>query len=84
MRKNGARYETGSVVVARHKIVADQVPQKNGGMSEPLIYAEADLVAGIYSGRHYPDFERAQLGIVWKRSAIEEAVRSGKSPPSTP
>lgn len=73
---------SGSVVVARHIIVGRQVPRKDGGMSEPLLYAEAHLVAGIYSGRLHPHLERAQLGVVWKRSAIEEAVKSGKSPPS--
>lgn len=71
---------SGSVVVARHVIVTQQVPKKDGTLSEMLLYAEAQTVVGIYSGRHYPDLERAQLGIVWKRSAIEEVAEHGEAP----
>lgn len=69
---------SGSVVTARHVIVNRNYPKKDGTMSEPMLFAEMDLVLGIYSGRHYPDLEKAQLGIVWKRSAIEETVVGGK------
>ncbi len=71
---------SGSVVVARHIAVMQQIPKKDGTLTETVIYAEAQTVVGIYSGRHHPDFERAQLGIVWKRIAIEETVQSGRRP----
>lgn len=69
---------SGSVVIARHIFVGRSYRKKDGNMSEPVLYARLDVVAGIYSGRHYPDLERAQLGIVWKRSAIEETVSAMK------
>lgn len=65
---------SGSVVVARHIIVGRDYPRKDGTKSQPLGYAKFDLVAGIYSGRHYHDLEKAQLGIVWKRNTIEQTV----------
>lgn len=65
---------SGSVVIARHTVVGRSYKKKDGSDSGPVLYAKLDLVAGIYSGRHYPDLERAQLGIVWKRVAIEETV----------
>jgi len=68
---------SGSVVIARHIVVGTAYEQKDGSKSETMLYAQLDLVLGIYSGRHYPDFEKAQLGIVWKRRAIEETVASG-------
>ncbi|MGA9369258.1 MAG: hypothetical protein WBV35_17495 [Steroidobacteraceae bacterium] len=71
---------SGSVVVAKHIVVASRVPQKDGTLSEMLLYAEAPTVVGIYSGRHYPDLEKAQLGIVWKRVAIEQVVQTGRAP----
>lgn len=64
---------SGSVVVARHITVGRPFRKKNGTEVTP-IYAKHDLVVGIYSGRHYKDFEKAQLGIVWKRRVIEEVV----------
>jgi hypothetical protein len=67
---------SGSVVIARHIIAGGSVRRKDGTQSGKLIYARKDLVIGIYSGRHYPDLEKAQLGIVWKRSAIEETVQA--------
>jgi hypothetical protein len=70
---------SGSLVIARHLIVGRQYPKKDGTMSEPVLYSKLDLVVGMYSGRHYPDLEKAQLGIVWKRSAIEETVKGGKA-----
>jgi Trypsin-like peptidase domain len=69
---------SGSVVLARHIIINRNYPKKDGSMSEPVLFAKLDLVLGIYSGRHYPDHEKAQLGIVWKRSAIEETVAAGR------
>jgi len=69
---------SGSVVVARHFIMNTTYTRKDGTQSQPVLFAKLDLVIGIYSGRHYPDLERAQLGIVWKRSAIEETVAARK------
>jgi len=64
---------SGSVVVARHITVGRPFKKKDGTEVTPL-YAKHDLIVGIYSGRQYPDLERAQLGIVWKRRVIEEIV----------
>lgn len=71
---------SGSLVVARHVVLTQQIPKKDGTLSEMMLYAEPILVIGIYSGRHYPDLEKAQLGIVWKRNAIEEIIAAGKPP----
>jgi hypothetical protein len=70
---------SGSVVVARHITVGRSYRRKDGSQSERVIYAKHDLVAGIYSGRHFPDLEKAQLGIVWKRPAIEDTVSGGRT-----
>jgi len=69
---------SGSVVIARHIVVGRAYPKKNGTMSPQILYSKLDLVIGIYSGRHYPHLEKAQLGIVWKRSTIEETVAGRK------
>jgi hypothetical protein len=69
---------SGSVVVARHFIAGTTYTKKNGAQSDPMLFAKLDIVVGIYSGCHYPDLEKAQLGIVWKRSAIEETVSAQK------
>lgn len=69
---------SGSVVIARHIIVGRDYHKKDGTRSQPVLYTKLDLVVGIYSGRHYPDLERAQLGIVWKRSAIEQTIEGAK------
>jgi hypothetical protein len=72
---------SGSVVLARHTVVHSRYNKRSGGTSiTKVAYAELDVVIGIYSGRHYPDHEKAQLGIVWKRSAIEETVGVGRPP----
>jgi Trypsin-like peptidase domain len=72
---------SGSVVVARHTLVNQRYPKRSGGMQiVPPAFAQLDTVIGIYSGRHYPDYEKAQLGIVWKRRIIEYAVTVGKIP----
>jgi hypothetical protein len=65
---------SGSVVIARHIVVGRDYLRKDGTMSAPVLYAKLDVVIGIYSGRHYPDHEKAQLGIVWKRRVIEETI----------
>ncbi|SRR5260221_723013 len=65
---------SGSVVLARHIVVGRAYLKKDGTKSPPVLYTRLDLVVGIYSGRHYPDFDKAQLGVVWKRRAIEETV----------
>ncbi len=72
---------SGSVVLARHTVVNKRYSKRDGGITTlPVPYAELDVVIGIYSGRHYPDHEKAQLGIVWKRSAIELTVTAGRIP----
>ena len=72
---------SGSVVLARHTLVHSRYKKRNGELVLfPAAYAVLDVVLGIYSGRHYPDQERAQLGIVWKRSSIEETVSAGRPP----
>ncbi len=68
---------SGSLVLARHTVVGRSYPKKGGIESAPVIYAKIDLVVGVYSGRHYADLEKAQLGIVWKRGAIEQTVAGG-------
>lgn len=74
---------SGSVVVARHIVVGREIPRKDGTLSERVLYAQADVVVGVYSGRHFPDLEKAQLGIVWKRIAIEDVVQGRKLPAAT-
>jgi hypothetical protein len=69
---------SGSVVLARHIIVGRDYPKKNGTKSGTVLYSKLDLVVGIYSGRHYPNLEKAQLGIVWKRNTIEETIEARK------
>jgi hypothetical protein len=69
---------SGSVVIARHVIVNRGYLKKDGTRSQLFLYATLDIVLGIYSGRHYPDFEKAQIGIVWKRRVIEETVQGRK------
>jgi len=69
---------SGSVVIARHIIVNRAYLKKDGTKTLPILYATLDVVVGIYSGRHYPDLEKAQIGIVWKRKAIEETVQRQK------
>jgi hypothetical protein len=48
--------------------------------TRPVYISRFPTVIGVYSGRHYPDLERAQLGIVWKRNTIEEIVATGVPP----
>src|SRR5213593_367161 len=43
-----------------------------------LLLAERSHTLGIYSGRHYRHLEKAQLGIVWKRRAIDETILGGR------
>jgi hypothetical protein len=71
---------SGSVAVARHVIVGRAYNRKDGTAAPIPLYATMHIVAGVYSGRHHPDFEKAQLGIVWKRHVIEDLVTSGRSP----
>jgi hypothetical protein len=65
---------SGSVVVARHIVVGKSITRKDGVETEPFLYAVKDIVLGIYAGRLGADLVQAQLGIVWKRNAIEETV----------
>ncbi len=69
---------SGSVVIARHVLVGRDYAKKDGTRSRQVLYSRMDTVIGVYSGRHYPDLEKAQLGIVWKRSVIEEAIAGQK------
>ncbi len=69
---------SGSVVVARHITVGRTYRKRDGTESSPVLYAKHDLVAGVYSGRHYPHLEKAQLGVVWKRRAISETIAGGR------
>lgn len=74
---------SGSVVLARHVIWGQAYTKKDGTKSEPILMGQHDTVLGIYSGRHYPDLDRAQIGIVWRRRCIEEtvSVRKPADPP---
>lgn len=65
---------SGSVVIARHIIFGRDYLKKDGTKSQPVLYGKYDLVLGIYSGRHYPDLDKAQPGIVWKRRTIDETI----------
>lgn len=69
---------SGSVVVARHLIWGRDYQKKDGATAEVVLFARHDTVLGIYSGRHYPDLERAQLGIVWRRQCIEQVIAGKK------
>lgn len=71
---------SGSLVLARHIVVGREFSRKDGTISDKILYGAFHVVLGVYSGRHYPDLERAQLGVVWKRSAIDETVCGGRSP----
>ena len=66
---------SGSVVLARQTVLGRDYLKKDGSRSEPILIGFLTVVVGIYSGRHYPDLEKAQLAIVWKRHVIEELVR---------
>jgi hypothetical protein len=71
---------SGSVVLARHIILGSDFEKKDGSRGETVLFARMTLVLGVYSGRHYPDLEKAQLGIVWKRRALEEVISQGVHP----
>lgn len=53
------------------------VPEDGVGPKD-AIFGEARRFAGIYSGRVGDDNFKAQLGIVWKESAITEIIRGVK------
>ncbi|OJX19493.1 MAG: hypothetical protein BGO82_07125 [Devosia sp. 67-54] len=65
---------SGSVVLARHTVFGQSIPKKDGTMSEPYVWAKRDIVLGIYSGRIGSGEMDAQLGIVWRRSVIDQTV----------
>jgi hypothetical protein len=69
---------SGSVVLARHIVVGRDYLKKDGTRSATVLYGKHDSVIGVYSGRHYPHLEKAQLGIVWKRRVIDETILGGK------
>jgi hypothetical protein len=58
-RYRNAAGDVGIGVIARHIIVGRGDPKKDGTTAAPVLYAQRDLVLGIYSGRHYPDFARS-------------------------
>jgi hypothetical protein len=66
---------SGSAVLVRH-ILAGGYDTKQGARAN-VIYARKDLFLGVYSGRLQPDHIQAQLGKVWKRSALEETIAAG-------
>jgi len=68
---------SGSVVLARHHVTAGRLTKKDGSQTELVFGAKFDLVMGVYSGRIGPDLEKAQLGIIWKRSVISDLVDKG-------
>lgn len=70
---------SGSVVIARYNAFGNYA-LKDGTSINNNLYSQHDSVIGLYSGRHYPDYEKAQLGIVWKRIVIEETVNGKKIP----
>jgi hypothetical protein len=63
---------SGSVVLVRHILVGNY-PRKDGSTAS-VLYAQKDQILGVYSGRLHPDNVQAQLGIVWKRTVIDETV----------
>jgi hypothetical protein len=69
---------SGSAVIAMFPVPEHETRRFDD--PRPVYLKEYPAVIGVYSGRHYPDLERAQLGIVWKRSTIEEVVWDGVSP----
>jgi hypothetical protein len=71
---------SGSVVLARQFVPMPWSEARDGTIHVRVPFSDHDTVIGIYSGRHYADLEKAQLGIVWKRSTIEETVASGRPP----
>lgn len=62
---------SGSPVYAQHNGYC--VPEGSTGPQDAL-FGEARRFAGIYSGRVGTDDFQAQLGIVWKESAIQEII----------
>lgn len=69
---------SGSVVIAKFPVPEHDVRHKDD--QRPVYIGEYPAIVGVYSGRHYPEMEKAQLGIVWKREVIEELVASGITP----
>lgn len=69
---------SGSVVVARKVIWGRGYIKKDGSTADPILLGQHDTVLGIYSGRHYPDLDRAQLGIAWRRRCVEETLAGRK------
>jgi hypothetical protein len=65
---------SGSIALARHILIGAY--RKKDGTTANAIYAKKDQILGIYSGRLYPDLHRAQIGIVWKRHVIDEAIEA--------
>lgn len=62
---------SGSVVIARRTLL-----RRESGSSIGIRHME--IVAGVYSSRLYPDLEKAQIGITWKRSTIDETIAGGR------
>lgn len=73
---------SGSVVIAMFPVPEHDT--RRGDDPRPIYLGKYPAIIGVYSGRHYPDLERAQLGIVWKRETIEEVVSKGIAPRTWP
>jgi hypothetical protein len=71
---------SGSVVLARQFVPMPWYEIHDGASPGRVAFSNHDTVIGVYSGRYYPDHEKAQLGIVWKRSTIEETIAFGRPP----
>lgn len=69
---------SGSVVISMFPVPEHDT--RRGDDPRPIYLNEYPTVIGVYSGRHYPDLEKAQLGIVWKRATVEAIVESGVTP----
>lgn len=71
---------SGSLVIARFPVPEHDTRRFDD--PRPIYHKEYPSVIGVYSGRHYPDLDKAQLGIVWKRVTVEAIVDGGVSPRS--
>lgn len=68
---------SGSVVIAEHLHIGPYL-KKDGSKSDTLFH-KSKKILGVYSGRLGPDNVEAQLGVVWKRTVIEEIIKGRKT-----
>lgn len=64
---------SGSLVLAHHILLGDYKMADGTEVTNSLI-AVKDSILGVYSGRLGADHVQAQLGVVWKRSVIDEIL----------